>query len=112
MKLDTRLCGVLLRNALATEPDSYHFSCCQVIFDRAANVLSSLLRWDSLFDSEAGSDVVFLVGPEQWRFPGHKAVLATTNPVFQAMLNGPMASQDTTITIEDVDCRAFDNLLR
>ncbi|PNF42920.1 hypothetical protein B7P43_G11846 [Cryptotermes secundus] len=69
-------------------------------------------RWDSLFDSEAGSDVVFLVGPEQWRFPGHKAILAATNPVFQAMLNGPMASQDTTIPIEDVDGRAFDNLLR
>lgn len=69
-------------------------------------------RWDSLFDSEAGSDVVFLVGPEQWRFPGHKAVLAATNPVFQAMLNGPMASEDTTIPIEDVDGRAFDNLLR
>lgn len=113
MKLDTRCpCGVLLTNALATGPDSYHFSCCQVVFDRAANVLSSLLRWDSLFDSEAGSDVVFLVGPEQWRFPGHKAVLAATNPVFQAMLNGPMASQDTTIPIEDVDGRAFDNLLR
>lgn len=72
-----------------------------------------MFRWDSLFDSEAGSDVVFLVGQEQWRFPGHRAVLAAANPVFQAMLNGPMASRDnTTIPIEDVDGRAFDNLLR
>ncbi|XP_021939203.1 BTB/POZ domain-containing protein 3-like isoform X2 [Zootermopsis nevadensis] len=63
--------------------------------------------------SEAGSDVIFLVGPEQWRFPGHRAVLAAANPVFQAMLNGPMASRDTTtIPIEDVDGRAFENLLR
>ena len=71
-----------------------------------------LLRWNSLFDSEAGSDVIFLVGPEQWRFPGNRAVLADANSVFRAMLHGPMASQDTTIPIEDVDGRAFDNLLR
>jgi BTB/POZ domain-containing protein 1/2 len=71
-----------------------------------------LLRWDSLFDSEAGSDVIFLVGPEQWRFPGNRAVLADANSVFRAMLHGPMASQDTTILIEDVDGRAFGNLLR
>ncbi|KAJ9594991.1 hypothetical protein L9F63_013713 [Diploptera punctata] len=69
-------------------------------------------RWDSLFDSEAGSDVEFLVGPEQWRFPGHKTVLAAANPVFEAMLTGPMATHDTTIPIEDVDGRAFENLLR
>lgn len=69
-------------------------------------------RWDSLFDSEAGSDVIFLVGPDLWRFPGHRAVLAAANPVFQAMLHGPMASHDATIPIEDVDGRAFDNLLR
>jgi BTB/POZ domain-containing protein 1/2 len=73
---------------------------------------SCVHRWDSLFDSEAGSDVIFLVGPEQWRFPGHKAVLTATNPVFQAMLNGPLASKNTTIPIEDVEGRAFDNLLR
>jgi BTB/POZ domain-containing protein 1/2 len=71
-----------------------------------------LLRWDSLFDSEAGSDVVFIVGPEQWRFPGNRAVLADANSVFRAMLHGPLASVETTIPIEDVDGRAFDNLLR
>jgi BTB/POZ domain-containing protein 1/2 len=91
---------------LATGPDAKLF----LIEQRMFSVC--LPRWDSLFDSEAGSDVIFLVGPEQWRFPGHKAVLAATNPVFQAMLNGPMASQDITIPIEDVDGRAFDNLLR
>lgn len=69
-------------------------------------------RWDSLFDSEAGSDVIFLVGPDLWRFPGHRAVLAAANPVFEAMLHGPMASHETTIPIEDVDGRAFENLLR
>lgn len=69
-------------------------------------------RWVSLFDSEDDSDVVFLVGPEQWRFPGHKTVLTAANPVFQAMLAGPMATHDTTIPIEDVDGRAFENLLR
>jgi len=71
-----------------------------------------LLRWNSLFESEASSDVIFLVGPEQWRFPGNRAVLADANLVFLAMLHGPMASQDTTIPIEDVDGRAFDSLLR
>ena len=65
-----------------------------------------------MFDSEAGSDVIFLVGPEQWHFPGNRAALADANSVFQAMLLGPMASQDTTIPFEGVDGRVFDNLLR
>ena len=77
-----------------------------------ATFVFCLLRWNFVFDSEAGSDVIFLVGPEQWRFPGNRAVLADANSVFRAMLHGPMASQDTTIPIEDVDGRAFDNLLR
>jgi hypothetical protein len=56
--------------------------------------------------------VIFLVGPEQWRVPSHKSVLTAANPVFEAMLNGPMASPDTTIPIVDVEGRAFENLLR
>ncbi|XP_039283799.1 BTB/POZ domain-containing protein 2-like [Nilaparvata lugens] len=71
-------------------------------------------RWDSLFDSEAGSDVTFLVGPhpETWRFPGHRAILSDANPVFRAMLNGPLADSGPTVAIHDVDGRAFDHLLR
>lgn len=71
-------------------------------------------RWDSLFDSEAGSDVTFLVGPhpETWRFPGHRAILSDANPVFRAMLNGPLADAGPTVAIHDVDGRAFDHLLR
>ncbi|PSN57673.1 hypothetical protein C0J52_05425 [Blattella germanica] len=74
--------------------------------------MSTLLLWASLYDSEAGSDVEFIVGPEKWRFPGHRAVLSAANPVFQALLDGPMATHDNTIPIEDVDGRAFDNVLR
>nr|CAD7267241.1 unnamed protein product [Timema shepardi] len=70
-------------------------------------------RWDSLFNSEADSDVIFLVGlnSELFRFPGHRDVLAAANPVFRAMLQGTFANEDV-ITINDVDDRAFDKLLR
>lgn len=68
-----------------------------------------------LFDSEAGSDVIFLVGhePETWRFPGHRSVLCNSNPVFKAMLeNFQECGTEQIITIRDVDGRAFDLLLR
>nr|CAD7432923.1 unnamed protein product [Timema monikensis] len=73
----------------------------------------SLIQWDSLFNSEADSDVIFLVGlnSELFRFPGHRDVLAAANPVFRAMLQGTFANEDV-ITINDVDDRAFDKLLR
>uniref|UniRef100_A0A1B6DBP6 BTB domain-containing protein n=1 Tax=Clastoptera arizonana TaxID=38151 RepID=A0A1B6DBP6_9HEMI len=71
-------------------------------------------RLDSLFDNEAESDVTFLVGPEPetWRFPGHRAILADANPVFRAMLQGPLADSGPTVAIHDIDGRAFDLLLR
>jgi len=71
-------------------------------------------RLDSLFDNEAGSDVTFLVGPEPetWRFPGHRGILADANPVFRAMLQGPLADHGPTVAIQDVDGKAFDLLLR
>lgn len=69
-----------------------------------------------LFDSEAGSDVVFVVGtePETWRFPGHRSVLCEANPVFKAMLEHFQSEEgnEQTIYIRDIDGRAFDILLR
>lgn len=70
-------------------------------------------RLESLYDNEANSDIEFVVGPEwdQWRFPAHQSVMRN-NPVFQAMLEGPLATDEKSITIRDVDGRAFDLLLR
>uniref|UniRef100_A0A0A9WD89 BTB/POZ domain-containing protein 2 n=1 Tax=Lygus hesperus TaxID=30085 RepID=A0A0A9WD89_LYGHE len=68
-----------------------------------------------LFDSEAGSDVTFLVGhePDTWRFPGHRWVLAEANPVFRAMLaKRDDESPEMVIPITDLDGKAFDLLLR
>lgn len=77
-------------------------------------VINTCFRLDSLFDSEAGSDVTFLVGPESetWRFPGHRAILSEANPVFRAMLQGPVANTGPIVAIPDVDGKAFDLLLR
>lgn len=68
---------------------------------------------NTLYDREDSRDVVFLVGvePDVWRIPGHKSVLGK-NPVFRAMLEGPLANKEmTTIVIEDVEGKAFDLLL-
>lgn len=82
----------------------------------ANNCRRSLLsnRVDSLYDNEIESDVVFLVGrePDVWRIPGHKSILSYANPVFHALFEGPLATQDNTVVIEDVESRAFDYLLR
>lgn len=83
--------------------------------DRPPDSYQPLLN--RLFDSEAGSDVVFLVGSEaegSWRFPGHRSVLCAANPVFKAMLeNFPQATAgEQVIAVRDVDGRAFDLLLR
>ncbi|KAL0270986.1 UNVERIFIED_CONTAM: hypothetical protein PYX00_008238 [Menopon gallinae] len=82
-----------------------------LMFCRSPPPLSN--RVDSLYDNEVESDVEFLVGkePEVWRFPGHKQILSKANIVFYSMLLGPLA-MEKTITIEDVDCRAFDYLLK
>ncbi|XP_050443824.1 BTB/POZ domain-containing protein 2-like isoform X2 [Adelges cooleyi] len=69
-------------------------------------------RWKNLYNNEAGSDVIFLVGdPECWRFPGHIDVLCQY-PVFNAMLREPWSKKGTPIHIPDDDPRAFDNLLK
>ncbi|XP_015369479.1 PREDICTED: BTB/POZ domain-containing protein 2-like isoform X2 [Diuraphis noxia] len=69
-------------------------------------------RWKNLYNSEAGSDVIFLVGdPECWRFPAHIDVLCQY-PVFDAMLREPWSKKGTPIHIPDDDPRAFDNLLK
>ncbi|XP_050533221.1 BTB/POZ domain-containing protein 2-like isoform X2 [Daktulosphaira vitifoliae] len=69
-------------------------------------------RWKNLYNNEAGSDVIFLVGdPECWRFPGHIDVLCQY-PVFDAMLREPWSKKGTPIHIPDDDPRAFDNLLK
>ncbi|XP_073968916.1 BTB/POZ domain-containing protein 3-like [Rhodnius prolixus] len=80
--------------------------------DNAASPHQPLMS--RLFDSEAGSDVTFLVGhePETWRFPGHRCVLMEANPVFKAMLCREPDEQQVVIPILDVDGRAFDILLR
>lgn len=69
-------------------------------------------RWKNLYNNEAGSDVIFLVGdPECWRFPAHIDVLCQY-PVFDAMLREPWSKKGTPIHIPDDDPRAFDNLLK
>ncbi|XP_065221915.1 BTB/POZ domain-containing protein 2-like isoform X3 [Planococcus citri] len=75
--------------------------------------LKGICMWDSLFENEASRDMEFVVGPEwdQWRFPAHQAVMCN-NEVFRAMLEGPLANDEKTIVIEDVDGRAFNLLLR
>jgi hypothetical protein len=67
-----------------------------------------------LYDNEQGSDITFVAGldDDTWRFPGHRAVLADTNQVFQAMLYGPMYNGEDVIYVKDVDKRAFAQLLR
>lgn len=47
---------------------------------------------NSLIESEAGSDVIFLVGsePDVQRIPAHSWILAESNPVFKAMFRGPL----------------------
>lgn len=69
-----------------------------------------------LYDSEQNSDITFVAGygDDTWRFPGHRAVLAAANPVFRAMLCGPMAPPLTQslIDVKDVDKRAFEQLMR
>lgn len=69
-----------------------------------------------LYNSENKSDVTFVAGfgSDTWRFPGHRGVLAAANPVFSAMLLGPMAEYDVSkpIVVNDVDKRAFEQLLR
>ncbi|KAK6634246.1 hypothetical protein RUM44_004857 [Polyplax serrata] len=75
---------------------------------------SPLNRTDFLYDNELDSDVVFIVGmePDVWRIPGHKKVLSEANLVFRALMEGPLATRDETIVVEDVEGRAFDYLLR
>ncbi|KOB74306.1 putative bpb/poz domain containing protein [Operophtera brumata] len=64
-----------------------------------------------LYNNELKSDIVFVagLGDDQWRFPGHRRVLAATSPVFAAMLK---ANTTDTITIDYVDRRGFEQLLR
>lgn len=66
-----------------------------------------------LLHDEADSDVEFLVGPEgdTWWIAGHREVLSASSPVFKAMLTGPLAHKGK-VRIEDVDGRAFYELLR
>ncbi|KAK9502818.1 hypothetical protein O3M35_011520 [Rhynocoris fuscipes] len=65
-----------------------------------------------LFDSEAGSDVTFLVGhePETWRFPGHRCVLIEANPVFKAMLSREADEPQVVIPILDSVSTALSTL--
>ena len=45
-------------------------------------------------DSEVNADVIFLVGeePDVQRIPAHSCILIEKNPVFRAMLTGPLAA--------------------
>lgn len=64
-----------------------------------------------LYNDELKSDIVFVagLGDDQWRFPGHRRVLAASSPVFAALLK---ANSSDTITIDYVDRRGFEQLLR
>lgn len=63
--------------------------------------------------SESDGDVELLVGHDPvWRFVAHRSILAAESPVFEAMFQGPLATTDGTIEIQDVDPRAFDYFLK
>lgn len=66
-----------------------------------------------LLHNEEESDVEFVVGPEgdAWCIAGHRDMLSASSPVFKAMLTGPLAHEGK-VRIEDVDGRAFYQLLR
>lgn len=74
------------------------------------------LCFQSLFQQERGSDVVFEVGPPEsqtWRLTAHRNVLAACSPVLGAMMYGPLAhKKGATIEIRDIEPRAFNCLLR
>ena len=52
-------------------------------------------------DSEVNADVIFLVGeePDVQRIPAHSWILIEKNPVFRAMLTGPLAANTVNASV-------------
>lgn len=77
---------------------------CKKVEERGAQILQSG-QW---------ADCTFLVGrdEEKTRFPAHKLFLAMASPVFDCMLNGPIANKEEFIEIPDVKPGAFRALLQ
>ena len=66
-----------------------------------------------LYNNETLADIMFLVGkaPQSHRFSAHRLILAMSSPVFDALLNGGMATTENLICIPDVEPSAFSALL-
>ncbi|KAG1701657.1 BTB/POZ domain-containing protein 2 [Nymphon striatum] len=70
-------------------------------------------RISYLFNKELLSNITFIVGKgsQQQQIPAHKFVLSVGSPVFDALFNGPMATENTEIELPDVEPTAFLSLL-
>ena len=62
-------------------------------------------------DHKVHCDVTFIVGEERKSIEAHKLILSVRSRVFEAMLTGPMAEQDS-IVIPDVESDIFNIFLR
>jgi hypothetical protein len=71
-------------------------------------------RVASLFLCSNWSDVTFVVGkhPRVQSFPGHRIVLSMSSTVFEAMFDGPLASDKAEVRLTDEDPEAFKTVLR
>ena len=52
------------------------------------------------YNSEDHSDIAFIVGQEEWRFPAHSFILGKTRPTLSALLRTASGSQ-----LEDLHVR-------
>ncbi|CAG0886407.1 unnamed protein product [Cyprideis torosa] len=70
-------------------------------------------RFSFLFNNEILADVHFVIGdPPSAPVPAHKFVLSCGSAVFDALFNGPLATEETVIRLPDVELPAFRALLR
>ena len=72
-------------------------------------------RIEFIFNKELMADVHFAFGKDgqaKKKIPAHKFVLSIGSSVFDAMFNGPMATNETEIEILDMDPDSFLCLLR
>jgi BTB/POZ domain-containing protein 1/2 len=71
-------------------------------------------RFSALFLSPTLSDVTFVVGEDAkvQSIPGHRLILSMSSPVFDAMFNGPSATDKTEVRLTDEKPEAFKAVLR
>ncbi|XP_076030651.1 uncharacterized protein LOC143018938 [Oratosquilla oratoria] len=79
-----------------------------------ATAASSRAESYSLYENEAGSDIILLVGEgsQRERVPAHSWVLAADNEYFRALFQGPMANPDKKVHTIHEDAKGFQNLLK